>query len=237
MSQGPVSLCQQLNVRLTNDTNIMASFVAYYRVSTDRQGASGLGLDAQRAAVKGFVRDGVVVDEVTEVESGKKDKRPGLARALEIAKKNGATLVVAKLDRLSRNASFVMMLRDSGVPFVCADMPEANTLTIGLLAVIAQSEREAISTRTKSALAEAKKRGKVLGTPKNLTDEARAASIATRRTQRQECTAWTTARLAAQSMRAAGATFRSIADQLNAAGYLTRTGSAFGPKTVQRILA
>lgn len=215
----------------------MAAFVAYYRVSTDRQGASGLGLDAQRAAVKGFVRDGVVVDEVTEVESGKKDKRPGLAKALYLAKKQGATLVVAKLDRLSRNAAFVMMLRDSGVPFVCADMPEANTLTIGLLAVIAQSEREAISARTKAALAETKKRGTKLGTPENLNDDARAASIATRRTQRQECTAWTTARLAAQSMRSAGATFRAIAAQLNDAGYLTRNGAAFGPKTVQRLLA
>lgn len=147
----------------------MAKFVAYLRVSTARQGRSGLGLEAQREAVRAFVegRAGkIIVPEFVETESGKRNDRPQLQAALSRCKATGATLVVAKLDRLSRNAAFLLTLRDSGVPFVAADMPEANTLTIGILAVVAQAEREAISARTKSALAAAKVRGVKLGNPR-----------------------------------------------------------------------
>ena len=107
-------------------------YVAYYRVSTKKQGDSGLGLEAQRAAVAGFVK-GAIVAEFTEIESGKQDQRVQLRAAIDRAKKESAILVIAKLDRLSRNAGFIFALRDSGVNFQCVDMPDANTLTVGIL--------------------------------------------------------------------------------------------------------
>lgn len=142
-------------------------FVAYYRVSTAKQGRSGLGLEAQREAVRAFLNGGrwKLAGEFVEVESGKRNDRPELAKALNLTKAMGAKLVVAKMDRLSRNAAFLLTLRDSGVPFVAADMPEANALTVGILAVVAQEEREAISRRTREALAAARKRGVKLGNP------------------------------------------------------------------------
>jgi len=143
-----------------------SKFVAYLRVSTAKQGRSGLGLEAQREAVRQFVagRGGkIIAPEFVEVETGKRNDRPELDKALKRSRLTGATLVVAKLDRLSRNAAFLMTLRDSGVDFVAADLPEANTMTVGVMAVVAQHEREAISHRTKAALAAAKARGKMLG--------------------------------------------------------------------------
>lgn len=141
-------------------------FVAYLRVSTARQGQSGLGLEAQRDAVVRFVtmRGGkIIAPEFVEVESGKRNDRPELSMAINRCRMTGATLVVAKLDRLSRNAAFLMTLRDSGIQFVAADLPEANTMTVGVMALVAQHEREAISQRTKAALAAARARGTVLG--------------------------------------------------------------------------
>lgn len=142
-------------------------FVSYVRVSTGRQGASGLGLAAQHEAVTGYVESqrGVIVKEYREVESGRQNARPELAKALHHAKVTGATLVIAKLDRLSRNAAFLMNLAESGVKFVAADMPGANTLTVGVMALVAQQEAEAISNRTRDALRAAKARGQVLGNP------------------------------------------------------------------------
>lgn len=143
-----------------------AKFVAYLRVSTQKQGRSGLGIEAQREAVRRFVADRhgkIIAAEFVEIETGKNDDRPQLAKALKRCRATGATLVVAKLDRLSRNAAFLLTLRDSGAPFVAADLPEANTMTVGVMALVAQQEREAISKRTKEALAAAKARGKKLG--------------------------------------------------------------------------
>jgi len=142
-------------------------FVSYLRVSTARQGRSGLGLEAQRSAVKTYLDGGrwTLVREFVEVESGKRDDRPQLAKALHLCKVSGATLVIAKLDRLSRNAAFLLSLRDAGVKFVAADMPEANSTVVGIMAVLAQDERERISARIKAALAEAKRRGTKLGNP------------------------------------------------------------------------
>ena len=132
-----------------------SKFVSYLRVSTVKQGASGLGLEAQRQAVAAFVNggEGSLVAEVQEIESGKRDDRPKLLEALALCRLYDATLLIAKLDRLSRDAHFLLGLQKAGVRFVAADMPEANELTIGLLAVVAQAERKAISTRTKAALA------------------------------------------------------------------------------------
>jgi DNA invertase Pin-like site-specific DNA recombinase len=145
------------------------SYVAYYRVSTDKQGQSGLGLEAQQSAVERFIsskgEDARLLASFVEVESGKKDDRPQLAAALAYAKSRKATLVIAKLDRLSRKAAFLLNLRDSGVDFEALDCPQMNTLTLGVMAVFAQHEREVISARTKAALQAAKARGVKLGGP------------------------------------------------------------------------
>ena len=141
--------------------------VTYHRVSTARQGISGLGLEAQAKAIEDFVRtrNGELLSSFTEVESGKNNDRPELEKALHLAKVTGAILLIAKLDRLSRNAAFLLTLRDSGVKFIAADMPDATDLTVGIMALVAQQEREAISKRTKEALAAAKARGTKLGNP------------------------------------------------------------------------
>ena len=129
-------------------------FVSYLRVSTNGQGEYGLGIEGQRQAVADHLNGGAwdLVAEYVEVESGKRDNRPELDAALAICRAYNATLIIAKLDRLSRNASFLLGLRDAGVKFVAVDLPEANTLTVGLMAVMAQHEREAISARTTAAL-------------------------------------------------------------------------------------
>ena len=142
----------------------MTNYIAYYRVSTKKQGTSGLGLDAQEASVIHHVNGhGKLIASYTEVESGKKSERIELAKALGHAKRNKATLIVAKLDRLSRNVAFLSALMESKVDFICADMPTANKLTIHIMAAMAEHEGKVISERTKAALVQAKKRGNKLG--------------------------------------------------------------------------
>ena len=140
-------------------------FVAYYRVSTDKQGQSGLGLDAQREAVARHIGQAELVAEFTEVESGRKNDREQLAHALSLAKRTKATLVIAKLDRLARNVHFISGLLESSVPFVCADMPEADRTFLQMMAVFAEWEARKISERTKAALAQVKAKGRKLGSP------------------------------------------------------------------------
>jgi len=151
--------------------------VTYLRVSTSRQGDSGLGLEAQRNAIATFAtsRQARIVQEFVEIESGKNNKRPQLEAALHMAKVTGSVLVIAKLDRLSRNAAFLLALRDSGVKFIAADMPDANDLTVGIMALVAEQERQAISQRTKDALDAAKARGIKLGNPNGAAALKRAA--------------------------------------------------------------
>lgn len=145
-------------------------FVSYLRVSTKRQGVSGLGLEAQRAAVTGYLNGtpAKLLGEFVEVESGKRADRPQLHKALSACRIHGAVLLVAKLDRLSRNAHFLLGLKESGVEFVAVDMPSANRLTVGIMAMVAEEEARMISARTKAALQAAKERGVKLGRP-NLT--------------------------------------------------------------------
>lgn len=145
----------------------MADFVGYYRVSTQKQGLSGLGLEAQQMSVKGYVESvqGRLIQAFTEVESGSVDARPELECAIAYAKKHKAVLVVAKLDRLARRISVIAKLVESGLDFVAADMPHANRLTIHIIAAVAEYEREVIGQRTKAALARAKAKGKRLGNP------------------------------------------------------------------------
>jgi DNA invertase Pin-like site-specific DNA recombinase len=141
----------------------MTSYIAYYRVSTDKQGRSGLGLDAQQEAVAPY-RD-QITHSFTEIESGSDNRRPQLAAAIAMCKSTGATLLIAKIDRLSRDAGFLLTLRSSGLAIMAADMPHVGTLEFGIRAVFAQHEREEISRRTKAALAAAKARGQKLGSP------------------------------------------------------------------------
>ncbi|GAB2559636.1 recombinase family protein [Spirosoma aerophilum] len=210
-------------------------YVAYYRVSTRAQGESGLGLEAQRAAVAGYVK-GVIIAEFTEVESGKNNQRVQLAAAIDRAKKESAVLVIAKLDRLSRNASFIFTLRDSGVNFQCVDMPDANTLTIGIFATLAQHERELISSRTKSALQAKRAQGVLLGKPENLTPEGQRKGG---ETTRRKALANENNRRAASMivlMRQAGQNLSQIAAALNRAGFRTSRGGSFQATQVMRLV-
>lgn len=144
---------------------VSGRFISYLRVSTDRQGRSGLGLEAQRAAVTDYLNGGAwkLAAEVVEIESGANTERPELNRALALCRAHRATLVVAKLDRLARDAHFLLGLHKAGVDFIACDMPSANRMTVGIMAVVAEEERRMISARTKAALAAAKARGQRLG--------------------------------------------------------------------------
>lgn len=151
-------------------------FIAYYRVSTDEQGKSGLGLEAQKQAVMGYLNGGSwqLLKEFTEIESGKINERPELQKALKECKRYNATLIIAKLDRLSRNTAFIANLLETDTEFIAVDNPNANKLFIRIMAAISEEERDLISQRTKAALKAAKERGTKLGSPQNLTDEAKA---------------------------------------------------------------
>lgn len=208
-------------------------YIAYYRVSTDKQGKSGLGLDAQRAAVAGHLAGrGDLLAEFTEVESGKKSDRPQLAEALAQCRRRKATLIIAKLDRLARNVAFIANLMESGVEFVACDMPNANRLTLHILAAVAEHEREMISTRTKDALAAAKARGIRLGNPRPAESAARgrqtiAAQLATHRAR---------VRPLAEEMRAGGLSLRAIAGELNRRSIPTAHGRRWEAATVRGLL-
>lgn len=155
-------------------------FIAYYRVSTERLGKSGLGLEAQQSSVAGFINGGCeLVASFTEVESGKRSDRPELVKALDACRRQKAKLVIAKLDRLSRNLAFIATLMESGVEFVAVDNPHANKLTVHILAAVAEHERVMISERTKAALAAAKRRGVTLGNP-SLAKAAKRGAAATK---------------------------------------------------------
>ncbi len=213
----------------------MQQAVAYYRVSTAGQGKSGLGLSAQREIVHRFLKAGdYLLTEFVEVESGKRADRPQLAAATAMAKQADARLLIAKLDRLSRNVSFIFSLRNAEVDFVACDIPDANTLTVGIMAVLAQHERELIGERTRSALKAKKAQGFKLGTP-NLTpaisEQGRRVHLANARTHPANVQAAELIRL----YRNEGLTYQAIAQRLNQMGFRTRRGKAFLAMSVQRL--
>ena len=217
------------------------AFVAYYRVSTSRQGRSGLGLEAQRKAVTDFLNGGSwhLLAEFTEVESGKTDDRPQLEEALAMCDLSGATLVVAKLDRLSRNLAFLAKLQESGAKFVAADMPEANELTIHIMAAVAQAERKAISARTKEALAAAKARGVRLGGNRgNLSDlrkgPARSADVRAR--QARERALKVRRQIEAITASGQAVSLRQIARALNDRGIRSARGGIWHAAQVRAVL-
>ncbi len=213
-------------------------FVSYSRVSTDRQGKSGLGLEAQAAAIEAHVETagGAVVASFVEVESGKVDERPELEKALALCKRKKATLLIAKLDRLSRDAHFLLGLQKSGVPFAAADMPYADSFTVGVLALVAQKEREMISERTKAALKAAKARGIQLGCP----DAPRTAAIAREaKIEKAKSRAANIAPVIREIMANGGdMSLRAVAMVLEARGIKTpRGGSRWQAVQIQRVLA
>jgi DNA invertase Pin-like site-specific DNA recombinase len=226
----------------------MKKIIAYYRVSTKRQGQSGLGLEGQQAAVKAYAsQNGAeIVKAYTEVESGKRSDRPELAKALGHAKLAGATLVVAKLDRLSRNVAFLAAVMDSGADFVAVDQPHANRLTLHILSAMAEAEAKAISDRTKVALAAVKARGKQLGSAREghwqgreerreagrQKAVARAATV--RHKQAGEAYAYLMPTI--RELRESGETLESIANKLNLDGHRTTRQLPFTGTMIHRLL-
>ena len=222
--------------------------VAYYRVSTKRQGLSGLGLEGQQTAVADYAdRNGAtVVAAYTEVETGKRADREQLGRALSHARRSKATLLVAKLDRLARNVAFTSALMESGVDFIACDNPHANRFTVHILAAVAEHEAEQISQRTKAALAAAKARGTKLGSAREghwagregvrreALEKAREAAVESRR--QAAVTAYDDLLPVMLEMRQAGSSLQQIANRLNADDHETRGGKPWSRMQVLRVL-
>jgi len=206
------------------------TLVAYYRVSTERQGQSGLGLDAQRSAVAAYAAGRDLLGEFVEVESGRKDNRPQLAAAIALCRQKRAVLVIAKLDRLARSVAFISNLMESGAEFVAVDMPQANRLTLHILAAVAEHEREMISQRTRVALAEAKARGTRLGNPRPDMAVMGAAAVARAKGFRLGVLP------VIRALAAEGRSLRGIAAELNARGIDSARGRAWHATSVRTVL-
>lgn len=214
-------------------------YVSYLRVSTEKQGRSGLGLEAQRKAVEDFLNGGrwTVLAEFVEVESGSRDARPKFAEAMALCRLHGATLVIAKLDRLSRDAHFLLGLQKANVRFVAADMPEANEMVVGIMAVVAQAERKMISTRTKAALAAAKARGVHLGRPENLRNqEVGRGRGRAKRTEIADARAADLRPIIVDLKSSGALSLRQIAAGLNQRGIPTARAGTWSAVQVKRVL-
>jgi DNA invertase Pin-like site-specific DNA recombinase len=209
-------------------------YVAYYRVSTDKQGNSGAGLEAQQNDVMRFT-GGAVGAEYKEIESGSNNDRPVLAMAIRFAKMNDATLVIAKLDRLSRDVKFIFELRDAGVKFVCCDMPEMNTLNVGIFAVMAQHEREVIAERTRKAIRTKIDNGQKWGNAQNFSDATRAMGREAKTNKARNNGNNMRAYVVASDWRKQGASFAKIANVLNANGFTTSRGCQFHANSVKQL--
>lgn len=215
----------------------MKKYIAYYRVSTKKQ---CLGLEAQRTTVSTYinnVQDSILLNEYEEKESGKYDNRTQLNKALLECKQQNATLIIAKLDRLSRNVSFIFALRDANVDFIACDLPEFNTLTLAIFSALAQQERELISSRTKAALAE-KRKVKKLGSPQNLINNLEKAvenSIQTRRNKALLNDNNRKAYTLIKALKEANNSFNAIAKQLNENGFRTANNCEFKANQVERL--
>jgi DNA invertase Pin-like site-specific DNA recombinase len=222
------------------NANTATKVVAYYRVSTQRQGQSGLGLDGQRTAIEQFCREHryELQDEFTEVESGRKSDRPVLRKALARAKASKSVLLIGKLDRLARNVHFISGLMEAGVDFRACDVPTANGLTLHILSAVAEEEARAISIRTKAALAAAKARGTRLGAsnPACRKLSAQAARKGSERTALLAREANAEATAIASELRTGGMSLPSIAAELDARGIATRTGKSWNAMQVLRLL-
>jgi DNA invertase Pin-like site-specific DNA recombinase len=216
----------------------MEKFVAYYRVSTRKQGISGLGLEGQRNRVEEFVsnRGGVILGAFQEVESGTRPNRPELLKAIALCKDLGATLIVSEVDRLTRAANFVDTLRDSGIEFIATDMPFANRQNIDVVALLAQHQWEKISSATKAALKVKIARGWKPGNAQNFSNEDRRKGAEAVRAAAMENENNRKAALYAKSLQDAGNTLKQICEKLEEGGFKTATGGKFHPTSIHRIL-
>jgi DNA invertase Pin-like site-specific DNA recombinase len=220
----------------------MCKYVAYCRICPAAPWKPGLGLEAQEAAVAAFLHGRIanrLLASFTEVKSGKRNDRPELAKAMEHARLTGATLLIAKIDRLSRNAAFLLNLQESGVAFTACDMPQANKLTVGIMALVAEQEREAISARTKAALAAAKARGKKLGCPKGAAafGARRGAGAAEGRIAKADARAHGL-RSTIDSIKAVGVTSaNAIAGELKVREIATPRGGQWTARSVLNVMA
>jgi DNA invertase Pin-like site-specific DNA recombinase len=211
--------------------------IAYRRVSTTKQGVSGLGLEAQEAAVLAFVasRGLQLIERYTEIETGtRKRRRPVLAAALEHTRRTGAVLLIAKLDRLARNVAVVSSLMESGVRFVAVDMPEVDNLTVHVMAAVAEREAAQISSRTKAALGVVKARGVQLGTPENMTHEAQLKGAQVQREAAQAAERKVAGYVAL--LRRDGLSYAKIAKHLTAEGHVSRQGKQLTAMHIKRIV-
>lgn len=211
-------------------------YIAYYRVSTDKQGNSGLGLEGQRSQVREFIHPDNIDIELTEIESGRKSQRPILNQAIELCREHNATLLIAKLDRLARNVSFVSTLMNSGVKFIAVDMPSATELTIHIYAAMAEYEAKRITERTRAALKVKKAQGFKLGNPQNLTKEAQMKGVEAIKLKAVNNENNQRARALIQEMRKSGTSLQKIADKLNSNGYRTSQNKEFNPIQVSRLM-
>ena len=215
----------------------MEQFISYYRVSTSRQGSSGLGLEGQKTAVLSYLNNRPLLAEFTDVETGKNDNRPQLLKAIDLAKQTNSILVIAKLDRLSRNLTFISTLMDAKIKFLCCDMPDANELTIHIFAALAQWERVRIADRTRTALQALKARGKKLGKPENFTEEVRKMGPVRLKQIANENPNNQKAKKVINLLNRNGRNLREIAIELNEAGFRTSRGNQFGPEQVRRLIS
>jgi DNA invertase Pin-like site-specific DNA recombinase len=230
-----------LGIATPGGTHVGSKLLPYYRVSTERQGRSGLGLDAQRAAVEGYARttEGTILRSYQEIESGRKNDRPELARAVADARRSKAIIVVARLDRLARDAHLISGLQRQRVPFVCVDMPDADETMLGVYAYFGQREAKLISARTRDALQAAKARGVILGKPENMSQAGRVKGAARAAVVHREKAdeAYSDLAVWLQELRAGGLSLADIARRLHQDGHVTRRGKVWGKQQVARVLA
>lgn len=219
--------------------NEKRKYVAYLRVSTQKQGYSGLGLEAQKEIIQNHLRETKPISEFIEIESGRKTDRPKLKEALELCRKTGATLIVAKLDRLARNVSFLSSLLENDVEIIFCDFPQANKMVLHILAAISQYEAELIATRTKQALAAKKSRGSKLGNPEHLLDKHEEAIANSNKTNREKAKRNPNNKRAIAFLKilvGQNLTLNQMAEILNKEGFVTSQGYQFSPSTVYKLI-
>ena len=220
-------------------TKSIEQYVSYLRVSTQKQGYSGLGLEAQKEIIKNFLHDKTPIAEFTEIESGRKTDRPKLKEALTQCRTTGATLIVAKLDRLARNVSFLSNLLESDVEIVFCDFPQANKMVLHILAAISQYEAELTAQRTKAALQAKKARGAKLGNPEHLLDKHEQAIANSNKTNSEKAKKNPNNKRAIAFLKvmiSQGKSLTEMTDILNSEGFVTAQGCKFVPATVRRLI-